>query len=79
MPEVGELYLHWLVSMYHQSSNKNEFFLKNGFFNLLTGNKAIKQMIVDGKTVEHIRNSWKKELNNYKTMRKEYLLYEDFE
>ena len=79
MPEVGELYLHWLVSMYHQTSNKDVFFLKNGFFNLLTGNKLIKQMIVDGKTVENIRNSWSKELSDYKIMRKGYLLYEDFE
>jgi len=79
MPEVGELYLHWITSMYHQSSNKDTFFLKNGFFNLLTGNKAIKQMIIDGKTVEYIRNSWKQELEDYKKMRKKYLLYTDFE
>ncbi len=79
MPEVGEIYLHWLLSMYHQSSNKDAFFLKNGFFNLLVGNKAIKQMIVEGKTVDFIRNSWKQELEDYKKMRKGYLLYEDFE
>ncbi|MCT4582726.1 MAG: DUF1343 domain-containing protein [Flavobacteriales bacterium] len=79
MPELGELYLHWLTSMYHQSSNPSDFFRKDGFFYLLTGNKKIKQMIEEGKSVKTIRASWKDELNAFKMVRKKYLLYPDFE
>lgn len=79
MPDLGELYLHWLISMYHQSSNKTDFFRKDGFFYLLTGNKKIKQMIVEGKSVKEIRKSWKNELEDFKKIRKQYLIYEDFE
>ena len=79
MPDVGELYLHWLTSMYHQSSNKSTFFRKDGFFNLLVGNKEVKQQIIDGKTVNEIVSTWKKELENFKLTRSKYLLYEDFE
>ncbi len=79
MPDLGELYLHWLTSMYHQSSDKANFFRKDGFFYLLTGNKKIKQMIEKGESVKTIQNSWKEELNTFKQVRKKYLIYEDFE
>lgn len=79
MPDLGELYLHWLTSMYHQTQDKSTFFRKDGFFYLLTGNKKIKQMIVEGKSVKEIRKSWEGELENFKKIRKQYLIYEDFE
>ena len=79
MPDLGELYLHWLTSMYHQTSDKSTFFRKDGFFYLLTGNKKIKQMIIEGKTVKEIRKSWESELEDFKKIRKQYLIYEDFE
>lgn len=79
MPDVGELYLHWLVSMYHQSSNQADFFRKDGFFNLLMGNKQVKQQIIDGKSVKEITATWKEDVKKFKTVRKKYLLYEDFE
>jgi uncharacterized protein YbbC (DUF1343 family) len=79
MPEMGALYLHWLTSMYHQSSNKSEFFRKDGFFNLLTGNKTVKQQIINGKTVDEITKTWQKDLQSFKEIRSKYLLYKDFE
>lgn len=79
MPDLGELYLHWLTSMYHQTPDKSTFFRKDGFFYLLTGNKEIKQMIVEGKSVKEIRKSWEGELENFKKIRKQYLIYKDFE
>lgn len=79
MPSLGELYLHWLTSMYQQSSNKAEFFRKDGFFNLLTGNKEVKKQIIEGKSVKIITATWKKDLENFKQIREKYLLYEDFE
>jgi uncharacterized protein YbbC (DUF1343 family) len=79
MPDVGELYLHWLTSMYHQSSNQKEFFRADGFFNLLMGNKEVKQQIIDGKSVKEITATWKEDVKAFKLVRKNYLLYDDFE
>ncbi len=79
MPKLGKFYIQWLIAMYNQTPNKDEFFLKNGFFNLLSGDKNIQKMIREGKTVEEIENYWQKDLSDFKNTRKKYLLYPDFE
>ncbi len=79
MPKLGKFYLQWLIGMYSQTKNKNEFFLKNGFFTLLTGDKHIQTMITQGKSIDEIEAYWQKDLNTFKQTRKKYLLYPDFE
>jgi len=79
LPSHGHLYLHWLHAMYHVTSDKQDFFRKDGFFNLLTGDANIKNSLENGATVEEIVASWQNELQVFKTMRKRYLLYPDFE
>jgi uncharacterized protein YbbC (DUF1343 family) len=37
------------------------------------------QQIKEGKTEEEIRNSWEPALSKFKTIRKKYLIYKDFE
>ncbi len=56
-----------------------EFFDRPDAFALLAGNKQLQQQIIDGLSEEEIAKSWEPELGEYKKMRKEYLLYEDFE
>ena len=74
-----ELQLSWLLSMYQNSPNKSNFFLSNGFFDKLCGTSTIREMVIAGKSENDIRDSWQTELNQYKAMRKKYLLYPDFE
>ncbi len=44
-------------------------------FELLVGNKRLLQQIVQGKSEQEIRASWKTDLNNYRKLRQKYLLY----
>ena len=74
-----KLYLHWIVAMYQESSNKQDFFRKDGFFKLLTGDKTIREMIETGKEANEIWESFQDEVKSFKITRKKYLLYSDFE
>ena len=71
--------LSYVVNMYQSFENKSSFFTKNNFFDLLTGDKNIRVMIQKGMNAEQIRTSWLPEVNEFKEIRKQYLLYEDFE
>ncbi len=79
MRNVKELYLFWVIGMYEDLEDKEDFFLPNKFFNLLAGNSTLMQQIKDEVSVEQIRASWEPKLSQFKTMRKKYLLYPDFE
>ena len=78
--------LKWLMEAYKLFPEKDKFFIlpKSGnmeesFFNKLAGNNELWQQIVAGKSEEEIRKSWEPKLREFKTIRKKYLLYEDFE
>ena len=75
----GKLYLHWVVAIYQESSSKADFFRKDGFFKLLTGDKTIREMIETGKDANEIWESFQEEVKRFKITRKKYLLYSDFE
>ena len=70
--------LTYLLDYYKNFPNKDSFFLKNNFFNRLSGNTLVQQQIKDGKSETEIRASWKEGLDNFKKIRKKYLLYPDF-
>jgi uncharacterized protein YbbC (DUF1343 family) len=53
--------------------------MEQSFFNKLAGNNDLWQQIKAGITETDIRKSWEPALEEYKQMRKKYLLYEDFE
>lgn len=72
-----QIEIQYLIEMYQSFPNKDKFF--TSFFDQLVGNSTIKQMIIDGKTEADIRNSWKKDVDDFKIIRKKYLLYKDFE
>ena len=76
---LGKLYLHWVVAIYQESSSKADFFRKDGFFKLLTGDKTIREMIETGKDANEIWESFQDEVKRFKIKRKKYLLYSDFE
>lgn len=47
------------------------------WFNLLAGNDSLLKQIRQGQSESEIRNSWSKDLEEYKKIRKKYLLYPD--
>ncbi|SFC30405.1 Uncharacterized conserved protein YbbC, DUF1343 family [Flexibacter flexilis DSM 6793] len=67
--------LKYLISFYQKCTNKEKFF--NNFFNKLAGNSSLREQIVSGMSEEKIRETWQKDLEQYKAMRQQYLLYED--
>jgi uncharacterized protein YbbC (DUF1343 family) len=74
--EYGLLYLFWLKDLYQQFPDKEKFF--TNYFNTLAGNAILQQQIKDNLSEEEIRKSWQKDLNEFKIIRKKYLLYTDF-
>ncbi|MFM2315967.1 MAG: hypothetical protein RLZZ155_299 [Bacteroidota bacterium] len=73
-----ELNLSWLMTMYTSYPNKEKFFTAPNFFDKLAGTSALRKQIMDGVSEVDIRASWQADLERYKTIRKKYLLYPDF-
>ena len=69
--------LYWLIDAYDQLGNADDFF--SGYFTKLAGNDKMQKQIESGASANAIRYSWKKEIDAFKTIRKKYLLYRDFE
>lgn len=74
----NKISVKYLLDAYKIFTGKDSFFLKNDFINKLAGNDVLKQQIKEGKTESEIRNSWQPALNDFKKIRKKYLLYKDF-
>lgn len=77
--------LKWILEAYRLFPKKDSFFLspKSGqmeesFFTKLAGNNELWQQIKQGMSEAAIRASWEPSLNEYKAIRKKYLLYTDF-
>ncbi len=78
--------LKWLIDAYKLFPQKDSFFLvpKSGdmeksSFVRLSGNNELWQQLKDGKSEEGESKCWEPKLNEFKAIRKKYLLYEDFE
>ena len=72
-PKVHQLELKWLIKAYNETSDKSKFFTP--FFTKLAGTKKLQQQIEAGTSEVEIRKSWEKGLNDFKEMRKKYLIY----
>lgn len=77
--EKEKFTLKYLIDFYNKSGLKEKFFARPAFFDKLAGTDELRKQILAGMTEEQIKDSWKEELAAYKTMRKKYLLYPDFE
>lgn len=75
-PFSGGLTLKFFLDFYNKSGDDKAFFFSRPqWFDLLAGTKKLRWQIVKGMTEEEIKASWKPELDTYKAMRKQYLLY----
>jgi uncharacterized protein YbbC (DUF1343 family) len=70
-----QLNLNYLIQFYKAFPDKNKFF--NSFFNLLAGNSSLQEQIKMGLSEKEIRDSWEKELKQFKIKRTKYLIYPD--
>lgn len=68
--------LQWLIKAYKNSSVKKKFF--NNFFVKLAGTNELKKQIEQGWSEEKIKASWQKGIEDFKKIRKKYLIYSDF-
>lgn len=73
-----KMYLQWLLGMNEKTKGK-DFITRTSFFDKLSGTSTLRSQIKEGKSEEEIHNSWEDGLKEYKLMRSNYLLYEDFE
>ncbi|MBO9572566.1 MAG: DUF1343 domain-containing protein [Chitinophagaceae bacterium] len=76
----SRIQLTWLLRAYQLFPGKDSFFINKGAnFNRLAGNDILIQQVKNGFSEDLIRESWKAELDDFKKIRKKYLLYKDFE
>lgn len=71
------LNLSWLIEFYKANKEhapKESFF--TDFFTLLAGTKTLQQQIEAGLSETEIKASWQKDLLDFKTLQKPYLIYE---
>jgi uncharacterized protein YbbC (DUF1343 family) len=73
-----QLYLEWITGLYENASDKKAFFTSPEFFDKLAGTDQFRMQLIAGKSASEIRQSWQKDLENYRNTRKNYLLYPDF-
>jgi uncharacterized protein YbbC (DUF1343 family) len=67
--------LQWVLLAYKHFPDKSKFF--NRFFGYLAGTDQLKKQIEQGCDESIIRESWRKDLERFKAIRKKYLLYAD--
>lgn len=69
----NQINLSWIINAYNQLKEEGKFF--NNFFVKLSGTNELQQQIEQGMTEKEIRATWKEGLDNYKKIRKKYLIY----
>jgi uncharacterized protein YbbC (DUF1343 family) len=67
--------LEYVIDAYHNLGQGEKFF--NRMFLLLTGVDYIKDMIIEGKSANDIRAVWQEDVEQFKLLRRKYLLYEE--
>lgn len=79
LPFEGGLTLRFFLDFYNKAGKDQAFFFaRPRWFDLLAGTKKLRFQIVRGLTEKEIKESWKPALDQYKKMRKKYLLYPDY-
>jgi len=71
---LSSINLEWLIEAYQYTSNQEAFF--NTFFTKLAGTKKLQQQIEMGMSSIEIKSLWQKDLDDFKVVRKKYLIYE---
>ena len=70
--------LAFFLEFYRQFEKEAAFLNRERWFNLLAGNDQLLKDIRTAKSLQEIEAGWEKELEEYQSVRKKYLLYPDF-
>jgi uncharacterized protein YbbC (DUF1343 family) len=70
---LSKIQLNYLIDAYEKFPNKEEFF--NNFFDKLAGDSNLKDQIIKGLSQNEIKKTWKEDIDNFKQVRKKYLIY----
>lgn len=77
--EVGSadagINLAYILDAYKKYPYKKKFFLKNRFIDKLAGSSSLRLQIAEGKSADQIKQSWQKDLEQFRAIRQNYLLY----
>jgi uncharacterized protein YbbC (DUF1343 family) len=79
LKDAPKFTLKFFIDFYNLYGNKADFITRENWFNLLAGNDELLAQIKNGESEQEILEALRSELEKYKTMRKKYLLYPDFE
>jgi uncharacterized protein YbbC (DUF1343 family) len=72
-----QINLTYLLESHKELNKKSAFF--NAYFYRLAGSSALQSQIENNTSEEDIRTSWQHDIAEFKKIRKQYLLYKDFE
>ena len=65
--------LNWIIEAYKKCDEKENFF--NNFFDKLAGTDKLRKQIIAEKTQKEIKESWQEGLEEFKEIRRKYLIY----
>ena len=74
--DAGCLRLEYLLTAYKRFGDKEKFFTNGAFFDKLAGTDLLRKQILQGWDEAEIRASWKEGLDQFKTVREHYLIYD---
>lgn len=72
---AGGMNLEYVIDAYNNSGLGDKFF--TSFFEKLVGDASVREMIIAGKTSDEIRATWQPALNQFKELRRKYLIYNE--
>ena len=72
---LDRLDLSYIIDFYKLWKEEESFFIN--YFNTLAGTDELMHQIENGMTEDEIISTWQKDLDQYKLLRKKYLLYQD--
>ncbi|ASW76550.1 hypothetical protein IQ37_14380 [Chryseobacterium piperi] len=76
--DLRELNLEWVIKAFKNYKNpKQDFFLKNLWFDTLAGTDELRKQIISGQSIAEIKASWKSDLEKFEKIRSQYVVYED--
>ena len=73
LKDYRKIYLLWMIEMYKAYGSKPTFF--NSFFDKLAGTPELRKQIIEGKSEKEIRATWENDLEQFKKIRRNYLIY----
>lgn len=77
-PAPSGISLRYVIESYQsycRTGNGNKFFTRPHWFDLLMGTDQVRKAILRGDSEKAIKETWKKKLEAYRSIRKKYVLY----